>query len=310
MKFGIIGNEQMVQSCIGILNEMPGTEISFLLYDISKLNPKNPLDAFCVKNGIKAKGIDRLNTPENYEFIKTHRPDYLLSINNFFIIKTDVLSLPEKGTINFHNSAPSKYHGINIPSWVIINGEESHGAMWHFVEKTIDTGDVISFGEFPVTKNETAASLMVKCIKRGIELFPELIKQLVGNNITRIPQAANASYYGKKDFPENKGYIDFKKTAKEIDQLVRGLNYLPFDNPYLYSKVKHREKEVIINAVKIEALKEAAIPGKIVFIDANAVHIECKDAVISISDAMDESFEEYEGQGIADYLDVKINDVL
>jgi methionyl-tRNA formyltransferase len=310
MKFGIIGNEQMVQNCIQILKETPGAEISFLLYDISKVNAKNPINIFCEKNNINCKCITKLNSPENYEFIKNNRPDYLLSINNFFIIKEDILALPEKGTINFHNSVPSKYHGINIPSWVILNGEESHGAMWHFVEKTIDTGDVLSFGIFPVAKTETAASLTVKCIRKGIELFPELVRQLLENNITRIPQLKNASYYGKKDFPVNMGYIDFKQKGKEIDQLVRGLNYLPYNNPYLYAKIKFNEKELIVNAVETEYLSENAVPGKIVLIDDNEVHIMCKDAVIKIIDAMDESFEGYEGKEIADYLGLKINDIV
>jgi methionyl-tRNA formyltransferase len=310
MKFGIIGNEQMVQNCIQILKEAPGAEISFLLYDTSKVNVKNPINIFCEKNNINCKSITKLNSPENYEFIKNNQPDYLLSINNFFIIKEDILTLPKKGTINFHNSAPSKYHGINIPSWVILNGEESHGAMWHFVEKTIDTGDVLSFGIFPVAKTETAASLTVKCIRKGIELFPELVRQLLENNITRIPQLKNASYYGKKDFPGNMGYIDFKQKGKEIDQLVRGLNYSPFANPYLYAKIRHNKKELIVNAVEVEEMKEGGVPGKIIFVDEEAVHIMCKDAVIKIIDAMDEFLEGYEGEEIIDYLGVKIIDIL
>lgn len=310
MKFGIIGNEQMVQNCIQILKETPGAEICFLLYDISKVNAKNSVDAFCKKNGIDCKAVTKLNTPENYTFIKNKQPDYLLSINNFFIIKEDILSLPRLGTINFHNSAPSKYHGINIPSWVIINGEESHGAMWHFVEKTIDTGDVICFGDFPVAKNETAASLTVKCIKKGIELFPQLIKQLLENNITRIRQLKDAAYYGKKDLPAAMGYIDFTQTGKEIDQLVRGLNYLPYSNPYLYAKIRCNGKELIINAVETKELGENAVPGKVVLIDDESVDIMCKDAVIKIIDAMDESLEGYEGKEIAGYLGITTNDIL
>jgi methionyl-tRNA formyltransferase len=310
MKFGIIGNEQMVQNCIQLLKETPGAEISFLLYDISKVNAKNPINVFCEKNNINCKSITKLNSPENYEFIKNNQPDYLLSINNFFIIKEDILALPKRGTINFHNSVPSKYHGINIPSWVIFNGEDTHGSMWHFVEKTIDTGDVISFGEFPVTKNETAASLTVKCIKKGIELFPELIKQLLENKIIPIPQSKNSSYYGKKDLPATRGYIDFNQTSKEIDRLVRGLNYLPYSNPYLYAKIKFNDKELVVNAVESEELYEIAVPGKIVLIDDETVHVMCKDAIIKIIDAMDESFEGYEGKEIADFLGIKINDFL
>ena len=310
MKFGIIGNDQMVQSCIQVLNETPGAEISFVLYDVSKLNSMNPIDVFCEKNGVNARGITKLNTPENWGFIKNYQPDYLLSISNFFVIREDILSIPEKGTINFHNSAPSRYHGLNIPSWVIINGEKHHGVMWHFVERTIDTGDVIVFEDFQVAKNETASSLMVKCIKKGIELFPAVIGQVFKNKVNRIPQLGNSSYYGKKDYPHNKGYIDFGQRGEEIERLVRGLNYLPFKNPYLYAKIKHKEKELIINAVEIEVSKEGTISGKIVVIDEESFQVECRDSVINIIDAMDESFNEYEGNSIADYLGVRPGDIV
>lgn len=310
MKFGIIGNEQMVQNCIQILKETKGAEISFVLYDISKLNPKSRLDSFCDKNNIIHKGITKLNTPENAEFIKNNKPDYLLSINNFFVIKEDILAIPVKGTINFHNSAPSKYHGINIPSWVIINGEETHGAMWHFVENTIDTGDVIVFDSFPVTKTETAASLMVKCIRKGIELFPQLLNQLLGDTVSRVSQLKNSSYYGKKDFPANKGYIDFRQTGKEIDQLVRGLNYLPFSNPYLYAKIRYKGKELIVNSIDVESTNQTTTPGKINAINDEAICVECKDSIIVITDVVDETDNEYEGEAIANYLCIRLNDVI
>src|ERR1700741_1538871 len=106
----------------------------------------------------------------------------------------DILSIPGKGTINFHNAPPSRYHGINIPSWVIINGEKSHGVMWHFVDGTIDTGDVIISEEFPLSKSETAASLTAKCMNKGIGLFPPVIRQLMSDNIERTPQQKNSSY--------------------------------------------------------------------------------------------------------------------
>lgn len=310
MKFGIIGNDQMVQSCILALKGMGGVEVSFLLYDLAKVNPMSPLDVFCEKHKISFRGVEKLNTDENYEYIKTCAPDYILSISNFFVIKEKILSIPNRGTINFHNSAPSKYHGLNIPSWVIINGEKSHGAMWHFVEKTIDTGDVIAFEEFPLGRNETAASLMVKCIKKGIELFPKVIDQLLNNNVTRIPQSTTSSYYGKNDFPDGNGVIDFHKCGREIDQLVRGLNFLPFTNTFLNAKVNINGRELIINSIDLIETEGKTYPGRISLITEEDFHVDCKDCVLNITGAMDDNQEEYEGYSIAKYFGVTQNTVL
>jgi methionyl-tRNA formyltransferase len=309
MKFGIIGNDQMALSCIQILQEIPDAEIVFFLYDLARLNSTSSTQLFCTQNSIESKGIYKLNNQEVCAYILGCKPDCILSINNFWVIGEQILAIPKFGTINFHNSTPSRYHGLNIPSWVIINGEKRHGVMWHFVENKIDTGDVIRFEEFPLSRNETASSLMVKCIIKGIELFPDVIDMILKNNIIRIPQLPNASYYGKNNYPKDKGYINFDLTGKEIVRLIRGLNYLPFNNTFLYAKIRYNEKELIINSVKTKEHKKATTPGKVLFIDDNNLYVECKDSTICIIEAMDDNYNEYTGTSIAEYLNLKIGDI-
>jgi len=305
MKFGIIGNDQMVLSCIQLLQQRPDAEISFVIYDLRRLNPMNSIDTFCKTHNIEAKGITRLNSPEILSFIQSKAPDYILSINNFWVIRENVLAIPGKGSINFHNSVPSRYHGLNIPSWVIINGEKTHGAMWHFVEPGIDTGDVIIYDEFELTKNETAASLMVKCIKKGIEMFATVLDKLFNDNITRSPQVPNASYFGKHDYPANKGYIDFNDSMVNIERLVRGLNYHPFANTYLYAKIANNEKELIVNAVTAIPVEYKTTAGKIVYTKDGSFAVECKDGLIEIEDAMDAEYNGYEEGEIGEFLGIK-----
>ena len=310
MKIGVIGNDQMVISCLEILCNIKVFEIVFVLYDKNRLKIMNPIDVYCEARSLEYQGLDKLNTSEIVSYISCKQPDYLFSIYNHWIISVDILAIPKKGTINFHFSSPSKYRGLNIPSWVIINGEETHGVMWHFVEPTIDTGDVLVFTEFPLTKNEIASSLMVKCINKGIELFPVLLTQIQNSKLNRIPQLKDSSYYGKKDYPDNLGYIDFNKSGSEIDRLVRGLNYLPFQNTFLYAKIKHNDKEVIVSSVEKGEYKKGTIPGKIVFIDEESFYVECQDSIIKLLDVTNDLFNEYNGWSLANYLGVSSNDIL
>ncbi len=308
MKFGVIGNDQMLLSCLRILLDRPDAEISFVIYDTRRINPMNPISGFCEKNNLLHRGIERLNDPVMLAFIQQHRPDYILSINNFWVIRPDVLAVPVQGTINFHNSVPSRYHGLNVPSWVIMNGEKTHGAMWHFVEPAIDTGDVLLYREFELAKGETAASLMVKCIRAGIDMFPELLNQLYTGHIQRIPQQPNASYYGKKQYPENNGYIDFSGTSEYIERLVRGLNYHPYKNTYLYAKIRHRGKELIVNEVQPELSALSAAAGVVVAVEEERLLVGTGNGILSIEDAMDEEGNECNGQALADFLGIRQGD--
>lgn len=308
MRFGVIGNDQMLLSCLRILLDKPEAEISFVIYDTRRINPMNPIGDFCEKHQLVHKGIERLNDPAMLAFIREKQPDYILSINNFWVIRPDVLSVPAKGTINFHNSVPSRYHGLNVPSWVVMNGEKTHGAMWHFVEPAIDTGDVLIYREFELAKAETAASLMVKCIRAGIDMFPALLDQLYTGNINRIPQAPNASYFGKKQYPDNKGFIDFTRTTEEIGRLVRGLNYLPYANTFLYARIRHADLEVIVNEVEPEEPVEGAAPGVLISIEEDRILVGTGDGVIAIEDAMDEEGNECNGAALAAFFGIRPGD--
>jgi len=310
MKFGVIGNDQMLLSCLRILLTRPDAEISFVLYDTRRINPMNHIGDFCAKNNLDHKGIERLNDPLMLAFIQEKQPDYILSINNFWVIRPDVLAVPVKGTINFHNSVPSRYHGLNVPSWVVMNGERTHGAMWHFVEPAIDTGDVLLYREFELAKAETAASLMVKCIRAGIDMFPELLEQLFTGNIVRIPQQPNASYFGKKQYPENGGYIDFNTSTEAIGRLVRGLNYLPYANTYLYAKIRHGDKEIIVNEVEAETPADGVRPGEVLAVEEDRILVGTGNGVIAIEDAMDEEGNECNGEALAGYFAIQPGDIL
>src|SRR5690606_6410745 len=89
-----------------------------------------------------------------YDQLKDIEFDYLFSIANLKIITEEILTLPKKGAINFHDGLLPGYSGLNVPSWAIINDEKIHGITWHFMTRKIDAGDIISQVEFSIDDNE------------------------------------------------------------------------------------------------------------------------------------------------------------
>src|SRR5258708_3701982 len=53
--------------------------------------------------------------------------DYLFSINNYLILREDVLSLPRRLAINYHDSLLPRYAGMYATSWALMNREATHG---------------------------------------------------------------------------------------------------------------------------------------------------------------------------------------
>ena len=308
-KFGIIGNERMTLRCLRYMLEQPGIEVGFVIYDPGKEN--GGLADFCSKHAVPCYGTSRLHTPENLEMIRAYQPDMILSISNYWVMKKELLDIPENGVLNFHNGPPSNYRGIYVPSWVILNGETRHGVMWHFAEENVDSGDVIGSRMFDVAEDETAATLMVKCISQGIELFRELFGKIVSASYSRFPQTGDALHYTKKHRPENEGILDFTWSKTKLRRMARALNYLPFPNPFCYARLKTTAGEVIVNELYEAAGMAGELPcGQVVKAMADEFLVACSDGVIGIAAAMDASWNEYEPGDLPGILGVKEGDIL
>ena len=57
--------------------------------------------------------------------------EYLFSIVNHAVLADDVISLPTRRAINYHDSLLPNYAGFNSTAWAIMDGEASHGVTWH-----------------------------------------------------------------------------------------------------------------------------------------------------------------------------------
>ena len=301
---GIIGNGKMAVDCINHMLKFENVIVKFLIYDPLNDSQSRLSYQLFKENGIEVKAISQINSAEAIEMVRNHQPDFLFSINNFKIIRNELMNIPKIGAINFHNSLLPLYGGVNIPSWVIINGEKSHGVTWHFINSGIDTGDIIAQKEFPIDDDITAGRLMVKCIMEGILLFENIFTKILNNEYQRKPQEGKSSYYSFKDFPDNKGILDFNWKYEKIEKLVRGLNFLPFENTFVYPVIATSEGKVVVNRIsKVADNNGSLTAGKIIQMNGE-FQIACEDAIIRIDEAMTEDLEEVETKDIAKKLGI------
>ena len=183
---------------------------------------------------------ERLDTSEPFE--------WLFSIANLTIIPDDVLALPTKGSINFHDGPLPRYAGLNAPSWAILNGETEHGISWHLIEGGIDEGDVLAQKTFALGESDTSVVANTRCWEAAIETFQELVPQLGDGSFTRTKQdLSQRTYFGRLDRPEALASIDWRKPASEISALVRALDFGPrYVNPLGVAKTFTSSGQVLL----------------------------------------------------------------
>lgn len=137
-----------------------------------------------------------------------------------------VLDTPPLGCINVHGSLLPKYRGAAPVQWAVINGEETAGVTTMYMGEGLDTGDMLLKAETPVGSEETAGQLFDRLMVLGAELLDQTLTELEKGTLRRIPQneaeATHAPMLSKA-----LADIDWNRTAKEIHDLIRGLNPWP-----------------------------------------------------------------------------------
>jgi methionyl-tRNA formyltransferase len=210
------------------------------------------------------------------------KPDVIFSINNFLIVPDPFFGLAPKGIINFHNAPLPRYAGLNACSWAIINGENEHAVTWHFMTPEIDAGDIILQERFPIEPDDTALTLLMRCILRGTNLFGTLLQKLKAGPMSRTAQdLSKRLYFGKRDIP-HEGKADFSWPYQQLHNFVRGLNFHSFPNMFVYPEARVNGKRFVLDRIERLPIIASSAPGRITGITDNDVIVQGSDAMIRL----------------------------
>ncbi len=302
----ILGNGGMAARCVERLVKHENISVPLIVYHDGLTTWTSALQNSANALGVRGLRAENVNAPSVLATIGDLSPDIIFSVNNFDIIKSDLLNIPNDGIINFHNGPLPAYRGVNIPSWAIINQEEFHGVCWHFIDSGIDTGNIVAGQTFAIDADETAISLTFKCIDAGLELFDKLLKQYVQGTLTGVSPQGKSSYYSRKMTP-NEGFLDFTWSYGRLSALVRGLNFRPFENDFVYPKVHTGSDSMVISEIRkctqgdVGPSGEA---GEVLEIDDLGITVCGSDAVVRVSGLMDRDLAEISPGTAAERLNI------
>ncbi|WP_368250889.1 methionyl-tRNA formyltransferase [Intestinibacter bartlettii] len=209
--------------------------------------------------------------------IKELNPDVIVVVAYGQILSKEFLEIPKQGCINVHVSLLPKYRGAAPINWVIINGEEKTGVSTMFMDEGLDTGDVILQSEFALDDEITAGELHDKMTVEGAKVLCETLDLIKEGKAPRTPQNHDKFTYAPI-MDKNLGHVDFSKTAREVHNLVRGVN--PWPSAY----TMYMDKKMKVWKTKVLNEKSSKEPGTILKVDQEGIKVATKDNVILISE--------------------------
>jgi methionyl-tRNA formyltransferase len=246
-----IGEGKMLYECLNRALRAENCAVSLVITRATDDATSRRLVRLCSEKRVPLITDTSPNCGRSLAALRNPKPDYILNVNSFAILKQEVLAAPTYGIINFHNGPLPLYAGRNIPTWVIWNGESSHGVSWHFMDEGIDTGDIVAQSLFDVHPRTTAIALTVKCIMEGIRLFESVLTQILSGQVRRVQQRGPSSRFKGRDIP-NDGYIDFSWPIARIDRLVRALDFHPLPNALTYPRVRLGDNVIRVNEIEAQ----------------------------------------------------------
>lgn len=176
------------------------------------------------------------------EKISAWKPDYIIVFGSS-ILKEEIINLmPRKRIINMHLGLSPYYRGSGTNFWALYNKEpQCVGVTIHYLDKNIDSGEIIVQGRPLIVIDDTPHSIGNKTIAAGVNLMIKLLKEIEqGKEIKSQKQdLSSGKLYKFKDCEpahiielvekwDNgliRDYVRAKDALKEI-KLIDNINYV------------------------------------------------------------------------------------
>lgn len=197
----------------------------------------------------------------DYQPILDAKPDLIVTAAYGQIVGMKLLNAPKYRSINVHASLLPKYRGGAPIHYSVMNGDSETGVTIMYMEKTMDSGDILNQRAIPIEDDDTTGSMFEKLSIVGRDLLMETIPELIKGNITPIKQDESLVTFAYNISPEEET-LDLEQDANTLYNKIRGLLPVPAANiilkgdkikiyKALVSETKHNtEVGKIINKTK------------------------------------------------------------
>ena len=213
---------------------------------------------------------------KEFEPVISKKADIIITCAYGQIIPEVILNSPKLGCINVHASLLPRLRGGAPLHHALIDGEEKTGITIMYMDKGMDTGDIISTKEYQIKESDNVGTLHDTLSIMGKDLLMETLPKIIEGTNKRIKQNDEEATYAYNITREEE-HVDFNRPSKEIYNQIRGLN--PW--PLAYT---------IINGIEVKIIdcyigeKESNLsPATICELNKDSIGISTKDKIIYIT---------------------------
>ncbi|HEY5048572.1 MAG TPA: methionyl-tRNA formyltransferase [Rhizomicrobium sp.] len=185
----------------------------------------SPVARFAHAHGLEVHTPQSLKSAEAQAEFANLALDAAVVVAYGLLLPKSVLEAPRLGCFNLHASLLPRWRGAAPIQRAVMAGDEETGAMVMRMEEALDTGPVLLAARVGIAR-KTSGELHDELAQLGADLMARALSALEREGIEEHPQPAEGVTYAKK-ISKEETCIDWTKSAREIDNLIRGLSPSP-----------------------------------------------------------------------------------
>ncbi len=263
--------EELIKKCtvIAVVTQ-PDKEVGR-----KKVLTPSPIKEVALKNNIKV--LQPVKIKEEYQDIIDLNPDIIITCAYGQIVPEVILNAPKYGCINVHASLLPKLRGGAPIHKAIINGYKKTGITIMYMDKGMDTGDMISKKEVDITDFDTAETLHDKLQKASVPLLMETLPSIINGTNKRENQNNDEATYAYNVSREDE-HVNFNDTSLNVYNKIRGLNSWPG----AYATLDDKNIKLWVSKISDNVYDKK--PGTIVNLNKDGMEVVTKDKSILITE--------------------------
>jgi len=195
------------------------------------------------ERGLQLATPRRLRSEDGRRLLRDFRPDGLLLVSYGQLVPADLLTIGSRPPLNVHPSLLPRHRGAAPVASTILAGDPEAGVTLMIMVAELDAGPIVAQWPVPLTGRETTPELEARLSRLAADKVPPVLERWADGTLEPHPQDERAATL-IRPFKREAGWIDWRRSAVEIDRQVRALQPWPgawttFDGRRLHIRGAH-----------------------------------------------------------------------
>lgn len=230
MRIGFLGTGKLAQPVFAALCESPHPIVGLVTQPDrtgrGHHQHANPLKELAILRGIPVHQPEKIRAPESIEVLHRWQAELFVVAAYGQMLPKTVLEMPRFGCINVHASLLPKYRGATPIHAAILSGDAETGVTIIRLVKELDAGPMLGAVKTEILPGETTGELEIRLADLAVSLTLQVVEKFSNGSAMEVEQDhTQATHVGK--LTKDDGWIDWNKSAVEIERHVRGMQPWP-----------------------------------------------------------------------------------